>query len=929
MTSDPVKSICPYCGVGCGITASVASDSEDKNKQSILSVSIQGDQEHPSNQGRLCSKGADLAQTFHAPHRLLTPQILGEEASWSAATALIAERFQQTIDEFGWESVAFYVSGQLLTEDYYVVNKLTKGWFGTANIDTNSRLCMASSVVGHKRAFGSDTVPGCYEDLEQADVLVLVGSNLAWCHPVLYQRVRAAREKRPNMKLVVIDPRRSATADEADLHLAIRPDADTLLFNALLIHLVETDQVDKTYVDQHVNGFDASVSQARSSVNSATELENSSLHEQLGIDAAQMQQFFSLVENCKKTVTVYSQGVNQSVSGTDKVNAIINCHLATGRIGKPGMGPFSITGQPNAMGGREVGGLATMLACHMDLNNAKHRCTVQRFWQSPTIADHVGLTAVELFDAVASGSVKALWIMATNPVDSMPDADSVKEAISNCPFVVVSDVSSSSDTVELAHVALPAQPFGEKNGTVTNSERRISRMRRFVAIQGQARPDWWAICEVARRMGYTDAFDFKSVSDIFREYARLSGFENNGSRDFDISACAELSDADYDNMAPFQWPKPAVALNDAETDSADNYSRPIRFFANGHFYTPDKKANMLPVVSAPLPDMSDGSVAAEQNLNTGRIRDQWHTMTRTGYSSRLMSHMAEPFVQLHPQLAQRHAIETGDVVRVSSYRGQVLLRASVSDRQPPSQVFVPMHWTGQFASCARIDSVVDSRLDPHSRQPAFKNQSVSITRFVANSYAFVVSSNEVDMEGCQGIEYWAKAPVDGGWQIELAGSASVERMLMSISKRLLVDQAPGDENCRRLDYNDKHKRTHRSAWVMRDRLQCVAFVGNRPVEVSRNWTASQLSSADISPPLLWQLLAGRPAADIPDKGAIVCSCMMVGDKEIQAAIVDKSCCTVNKVGSQTGAGTQCGSCRNDIGQIIKRLESEQRDAQVA
>jgi assimilatory nitrate reductase catalytic subunit len=917
--------------VGCGVVASTtAIPTKAGASTATVEVSVTGDTEHPSNLGRLCSKGADLAQTFQAPHRLLAPRIAGNEVSWDDATSHIADRFQQTIDKYGSDSIAFYVSGQLLTEDYYVVNKLTKGWLGTANIDTNSRLCMASSVTGHKRAFGSDTVPGCYEDLEQADLLVLVGSNLAWCHPVLYQRIRAAREKRPEMKLVVIDPRRSATADEADLHLALRPDADVLLFNALLVHLADAGQLDKDYLEQHVNGFEKSLQTARDAITPATKRRGDSLSERLGLSHSQLKKFFALVERCTKTVTVYSQGVNQSVVGTDKVNAIINCHLATGRIGKPGMGPFSVTGQPNAMGGREVGGLATMLACHMDLNNAHHRDTVQRFWQSPAIADQVGHTAVELFDAVAKGSIKALWIMATNPIDSMPNADQVERAIASCPFVVVSEVSSATDTMAKAHVALPAQPFGEKNGTVTNSERRISRMRSFTEIQGEARPDWWTISEVAKRMGYADAFSYPTVADIFREYATLSGFENNGTRDFDISAYASITNAEYDALLPFQWPK-AAGSNDASNAMSATVvaaEQPVRFFANGKFYTGDRKANMLPV--APQATATPQNVQhLDQTLNTGRIRDQWHTMTRTGYSSRLMSHYAEPFVELHPQLAKQQGIATGDIVKIASSHGHVLLRASVSDRQQPSDVFVPMHWNAQFAARARIDTVVDDRIDPYSFQPAFKNQAVSVTRFPAGSFTYVLSTEAIDMNNCHGIEYWAKAPVRSGWQMELAGSASPKVMLDTVVSRLPLTQAAQNATLRSVEFTDKQGQEHRIAFFIQERLVAMVFVSTTPVALSRSWAAPLLDVTDGTVQSRWQLLAGRPTADMPDKGAIVCSCMMVGEKEIEAAIYKSSCLSVAEVGRCTQAGTQCGSCRNELVQMIKRYESEQRNVEVA
>lgn len=441
-----VKTTCPYCGVGCGVVATVAEDG---------AVSVKGDPDHPSNYGRLCSKGAALADTIDLDGRLLHPEIDGRQASWAAALDLVAAKFAGAIAEHGPDSVAFYVSGQLLTEDYYVGNKLMKGFFGSANIDTNSRLCMSSSVAGHRRAFGSDTVPGTYEDLELADLVILTGSNLAWCHPVLYQRIVAAKQRRPGMKVVVIDPRRTMTADMADLHLAIRPDTDVALFVGLLAHLVSNNAVEQNYVAAHTSGF-AEAFSAAAGVSFRDVLERT------GLPAMQLREFYRLFTATEKVVTCYSQGVNQSTSGTDKVNAILNCHLATGRIGRPGMGPFSLTGQPNAMGGREVGGLANMLAAHMALESADDRDRVQRFWASPVIAEKPGLKAVDLFQAVAEGRIKALWIMATNPAVSMPDADAVAAAIKTCPFVVVSDILRQTDTARLAHVLLPSLGWGRR-----------------------------------------------------------------------------------------------------------------------------------------------------------------------------------------------------------------------------------------------------------------------------------------------------------------------------------------------------------------------------------------------------------------------------------------------------------------------------------
>ena len=458
---EPIRTTCPYCGVGCGVIATPKPDG---------GVAVAGDPDHPANFGRLCSKGSALGETMSLEGRLLQPVIGGRAASWDESLDLIASRFSSATRSTA-DSVAFYVSGQLLTEDYYVANKLMKGFIGSANIDTNSRLCMSSSVAGHKRAFGADIVPGIYEDLELADLVVLVGSNLAWCHPVLFQRLLAAKEKR-GTRIVVIDPRATPTAEAANLHLPLAPGSDVALFNGLLKHLEANSAVDTGYVERHTSGFAEALSCAKAST-----IEEVVRQTDLSVKA--LLAFYDLVLRHERTVTVYSQGVNQSSAGTDKVNAIINCHLATGRIGRPGMGPFSVTGQPNAMGGREVGGLANMLAAHMELDNAGHRDLVQRYWKAPRIAAKPGLQAVDLFRAVGEGRIKALWIMATNPVDSMPQANDVRSALQRCPFVVVSDITAETDTAACADVLLPSLGWGEKDGTVTNSERRISASVRF------------------------------------------------------------------------------------------------------------------------------------------------------------------------------------------------------------------------------------------------------------------------------------------------------------------------------------------------------------------------------------------------------------------------------------------------------------------
>jgi len=876
-----VRTTCPYCGVGCGVLAKVAADGQ---------VSVRGDPDHPANFGRLCSKGSALAETIGLDGRLLHPEIHGRRTGWNEALDHVASAFSQTIAEHGPDAVAFYVSGQLLTEDYYLANKLMKGFVGSANIDTNSRLCMASSVAGHRRAFGSDTVPGTYEDLERADLIVLVGSNLAWCHPVLYQRIAAAREKRPEMKIVLVDPRRTMTSDIADMHLAIAPDGDVALFTGLLAWLGQHNALDRAYITAHTTGFGQALF-------AASALDLTSVATATGLSEDELGRFYSLFAATAKTVTVYSQGVNQSSSGTDKVNAIINCHLATGRIGKPGAGPFSVTGQPNAMGGREVGGMANMLAAHMEIENPEHRDRVQRFWNAPGIAQKPGLKAVEMFQGVADGRIKALWVMATNPVDSMPDADAVEAAIKACPFVVVSDVLASTDTVRHAHVRLPAAAWGEKDGTVTNSERRISRQRSFLSAPGEPRPDWWIIAEVARRMGFGEAFAHETPAEIFGEHAALSGFENDGGRDFDIGAYAGIDAEGYARLAPFQWPAPSPGGGTTE-------QHPTRFFANGHFYTADRKARFIAIrpttETRTTPDFP-------LILNTGRIRDHWHTMTRTGKSPRLSQHIAEPFVEIHPLDAQHHGIGDADIVRISSPRGDVLVRALITPRQRQGSVFAPMHWTDQFAAKGRLDALTAPLIDPVSGQPALKHVAARIEKFAAKAFAFAVMRRRPEAIAA---DYWAVARCRGGWRVELA-FANDDADWTAFAGSLF--EAPSAEM---LAYHDRDAGQHRIAAFDGEHLTGALFVARGPVAVSRGWAAEQLEEVHASQRERFRIVAGRAGAERPDAGATVCSCFSVGANQIVAAVA-AGCTTVEAIGGALKAGTNCGSCRSEIRALVQ------------
>lgn len=880
---ETIKTTCPYCGVGCGVLATPQADG---------SVTIAGDPDHPANFGKLCSKGAALGETLSLDDRLLYPSINGARATWDDALTLVAQQFSKTIEEYGAESVALYVSGQILTEDYYVANKLMKGFIGTANIDTNSRLCMASSVAGHRRAFGVDVVPGHYGDFDEADLVVLVGSNLAWCHPILYQRLLRAKEAR-GTKIVVIDPRATATCDAADWHLALAPDSDVALFLGLLARLEQDGAIDTNYVGAHTSGAEDALAIART-------LSLDEIAGLTGLKESALEQFYALWSSTQRVVTIYSQGVNQSTSGTDKVNSIINCHLLTGRIGKPGMGPFSVTGQPNAMGGREVGGLANMLAAHMNIEDADHRDCVQRFWNSPAIAQKPGLKAVDLFDSIADGRIKAVWIIGTNPVDSMPDANAARAALEACPFVVVSDVIAQTDTNACAHVLLPAAAWGEKAGSVTNSERRISRQRAFLDAPGEARADWAIICEVASRMGFAEAFAFKDAAAIFREHAALSGFENNGARDFDIGAYADVSSAEYEDLTPFQWPQ-----------GAGKAPQERRFFADGGFFTPDKRGRFIPTA---LPVRTNKTSPERPfTLNTGRIRDQWHTMTRTGKAARLMAHAPEPFCEIHPDDASPLRIAHGDLVEIDGRSASGVFRAQLSAGQRRGSVFAPMHWTDRFAARARVNAMSDPACDPVSGQPGLKNSAVALRPFAAVWSGFAVTVARPALRA----RYWALAPVEGGWRVELA-----------------CDQPPDDwkayaamlfgladtNSCDWVAYHDSANGGRRFAAFDGARLVGALFIGAGAGALSKGFIEGALG-ADHSPDSRTRLLAGRPAGLQEDAGPLVCSCFAVGANSIAKAIRD-GCASVESIGETLKAGTNCGSCRSEIRMMLEEQVHE-------
>ena len=883
---NPIQTTCPYCGVGCGISAQV--DAQTRQ------VAIRGDKSHPANFGRLCSKGSALGDTVELKGRLLQPRIHGRDAGWEEALDRVAGAFSDTIAKHGPDAVAIYGSGQLLTEDYYVANKLMKGFIGSGNMDTNSRLCMSSSVAGHKRAFGSDTVPGCYDDYEHADMIVLIGSNTAWCHPVSFQRIRAAKEANPDLKIVVIDPRRTASCDIADLHLPVAGGSDAILFNGLLHFLSGQNALNPAYIDAHTEGFDDALKAAANSGG----IEQAAA--QCRVNAEDLLCFYQWFAGREKVMSLYSQGINQSSSGTDKVNAIINCHLATGRIGKPGMGPFSLTGQPNAMGGREVGGLSHQLAAHMDFSSADDIERVARFWDADNIARKPGLAAVELFDAIHDGKIKAVWIMGTNPAVSMPNADKVIEALQRCDFVAVSDCMADTDTAALAHVLLPAQGWSEKDGTVTNSERRISRQRALFSPAGEARPDWWIITQVARRMGFERAFPYESAAEIFREHAALSGFENNaaqGLRDFDISAFAAISRDDYERLQPIQWP-----VNQAYPQGR------ARLFADGQFFTASGKAQFIAVT--PRPPVNPPDENYPLILNTGRLRDQWHTMTRTALAAKLNQHKPEPFVEVHPIDAQHHALAANTLAVIESRWGSMIARVQVTDSQQQGSVFVPMHWTRQYASRGRMGALVNPVVDPISKQPESKHTPVRIQAYLPAWQGFILSRRELTVTES---EYRVKIKGDRFYRYELAGESLPEDWHDCVRKNLGGDAA---ENPQWQEYQDSAKGIYRAARIVDNRLESVIFIAADNRLPERSWLTGLFAKPQLEKPERMALLTGRPPLGVADVGMIVCACFNVGEKTLRKTIKEKGLKTHQEVGLCLKAGTNCGSCIPEIKALL-------------
>lgn len=864
-----MKTTCAYCGVGCGIRLS----REGERWQ------LQGDEDHPANGGALCVKGASLLESLAFPDRLLYPRWLGQRIGWEEALDTLAERFAAILAESGPQAIGIYLSGQLTTEDYYVANKLMKGYLGSANVDTNSRLCMSSAVVAHQRAFGEDLVPACYEDLELADLVVLTGANTAWTHPVLFRRLQQARARRPELRLVVLDPRRTMTAEQGDLHLALKPGSDVALWNGLCRYLLDSDGWDQAYVAQHVSGFEALAAALDDPAWQLDEVARS-----CGLSRSDLLGFYQLFARTPRTVTLFCQGINQSNQGVDKANAIINAHLLCGRIGKPGAAPFSMTGQPNAMGGREVGGLATQLAAHMGFGEAEcHR--VQRFWGSPTMVRGPGHKAVELFEAVHRGEIRALWVLGTNPAVSLPDGNRVREALSRCELLVVSEVTANTDTARLAHLLLPAAAWGEKSGTVTNSERTISRQRAFLPLPGEARPDWWALTRLARRLGFGEGFAYEHEHEIFCEHAALSGFENEGARQFDISGLARLSRAEFEALEPLSWPV-----------NADWPRGRARLFEDGRFATPDGRARLLPLAQhfPPQPEAGPGEDLSLL-LNSGRLRDQWHTMTRTGHVPRLQE--AEPWPRVRVGAASLLALgaREGDLVRLHNELGEALLLVGLDEGLREGEAFLPMHWTDSQCSQGAVNRLIAAVVDPLSGQPMFKQGRVQARAQPTRWQGLWCGRHDWR----EPVDWWARRPLPEGNCTLLAS--------WSDSPQGLWQRLGAEGHWLRLPLKE--------GWLALalagDRIEGILLVGERRPDIKVDLLASLLGT-----PLQAGALSQTLSLALAGESRLVCSCLRVSEQRIVDAIIRQGVGELAGLQALLGCGSNCGTCLPEIDKLL-------------
>ncbi len=901
--TQTTASTCCYCGVGCGVLI-------EHDGKRILGVA--GDPAHPANFGKLCSKGASLHLTGDLAARALYPELrLGKNlgrtrTDWDSALDHAAERFAETIREHGPDSVAFYISGQLLTEDYYAFNKLARALVGTNNIDSNSRLCMSSAVVGYKRSLGADAPPCSYEDIEEADTLLIIGSNMAYAHPILFRRLEAAKAGNPQMKVIVVDPRRTDTCELADLHLAIAPGSDVALLHGVLHLLLEQGRINHTFIEAHTEGFDALQSLV-------AEYEPARVTELCAISEAQLRRCADWIGRSPRFLSLWCMGVNQSTAGTAKNAAITNLHLATGQIGKVGSGPFSLTGQPNAMGGRETGSLSNLLPGHREVANPEHRAEVAAYWGVDQLPEAPGLSAIELFEAVGSGRIKALWIACTNPAQSMPDQHKIHQALRDCPFVVVQEAFATTETCRFADLLLPAASWGEKEGTVTNSERRISRVRRAVPAPGEARADWSITCDFAGRLearlpGVAPGhFAFHTAEQLFEEYKVLTR-----RRDLDLSG---LGYGLLEARGPQQWPFPEGA----------EHGTP-RLYGDGRFPSASGRARFIAEAYQPPREHRDERYPL--TLNTGRLRDQWHGMSRTGTAARLFAHVEEPLLGLHPQEMAQRQLPDGALVEVRSRRGTLVVRVQTDASLQPGQAFLPMHWGDRFLKGLGINALTLPAFDALSKQPELKHAGIEVQ---AIDLPWTL---EALIEGDVQQRLEALRPLCESFAH--ASFGLVGRETPALVLRAAHHQAPAADlldqlhECLGLSdgpvmrYDDPRDERgcipiHKRVRLEEGRLTGYCLSGETR---ARNWLRelwqNQTSLDDDTGRALrrWLLapLESPPGQTTTRTGKTLCTCMNVSEAAIREGI--ERGCDLNALKQNLGCGTQCGSCVPEIKRLL-------------
>ena len=890
-TVQETKSICCYCGVGCGVIIST---------EAGKITGVRGDPDHPANFGRLCTKGSTLHLTTREDLRALYPEVrhkrneLRVRASWDEALDRVADKFAATIREYGPDAVAFYISGQLLTEDYYVFNKLAKGLVGTNNVDTNSRLCMSSAVTGYKATLGADAPPGCYEDIDHAQCIFIAGSNTAYAHPIVFRRIEEARKNNPELKLVVVDPRRTDTASVADLHLAILPGTDVVLFNAMLHVMLWEGWCDLEYIAEHTEGFNA----LKVTVREFTPQHAATV---CGVEADDIVQAAKWFATSKATLSLYCQGLNQSIQGTHKNAALINLHLATAQIGRPGAAPLSLTGQPNAMGGREVGGMANLLSAHRDMSNPEHRAEVAKIWGVAEVPAQPGKTAVEMFEAVRNGQIKAIWIVCTNPAQSMPDLNLINEALGTAEFVVVQEAYRDTETVAYADVLLPASTWGEKEGTVTNSERCISRVRAAVAPAGEARHDWQIAVDFAQRlstrMGKPELLAYPDTESIFNEHrATTIG------RDLDIGG---LSYALLENDGPQQWPIPQGEFQGKK-----------RLYVDGIFPTANGRAKFVNTKFVALAE--DTNIQFPLHLNSGRLRDQWHGMSRTGKLGRLFSHVEEPLISMNAADMGRRGLSDGDIVQVTSRRGNLSLCVEASEEMRAGQTFIPMHWGSNFMNGLGVNALTTNESDPYSKQPELKHAAVQVAKLelpwqmVAMRKSGALERMALLRPLLKNFDYAALGLFgrdDELVVLRVAHSAAVaNELLTEIDAVLGLDDANEVMN-----YRDAKRGISKRALMEEGRLLGVRLTGET---VARDWLKeiiAQGTDAQSMRPWLFAPLSSPPAGQI-QRGRIVCNCLDVSEQEIMTEFRNGQ--DLAAIQAKLKCGTECGSCLPELKRLV-------------